>query len=127
MGLHPTTMAGRGRRLDSEYGCKIGIFREARKSDIGGYAAASEPVTLNPRWRSSPASDAMAVPQMPIRCTCCCSLIQIRLTDVRDGSNWGREFSLPLKSRSEARDPYHHMSLKTYVLLPRAYYIGPSP
>src|ERR1051325_4742633 len=53
----------------------MGMLIEARKSDIGGYAAASEPVTLKPRCFSSPASDAMAVPQIPMICTCCCSTI----------------------------------------------------
>ena len=38
-----------------------------RKSDIGGYAAASDPVTRNPRVFNIPASDAMAVPQIPIK------------------------------------------------------------
>src|SRR5438309_6856544 len=48
------------------------MFRPARKSDIGGYTAASDPVTLKPRCLSMPASDAIAVPQMPMRWTCCC-------------------------------------------------------
>ena len=43
------------------------LLSDARKSDIGGYAAASEPVTLNPRAFSIPANDAIAVPQIPIR------------------------------------------------------------
>src|SRR5438445_13603305 len=77
MALPTITMSGRGFMLASEYGFKIGMAIEARKSDIGGYAAASEPVTLNPRCFSRPASDAMAVPQIPIRCTCCWSTVQV--------------------------------------------------
>src|SRR5215467_8139643 len=57
---------------------------DARKSDIGGYAAASEPVTLKPRCFSSPARDAIAVPQIPTRCTCCWSTAS-RLPDSRRG------------------------------------------
>ena len=34
---------------------------------MGGYAAASEPVTRKPRCFSIPASEAMAVPQIPIK------------------------------------------------------------
>ena len=41
--------------------------QRSRKVDIGGYAAASDPVTRNPRCCSIPASEAIAVPQMPIR------------------------------------------------------------
>ncbi len=58
---------GRGSRFSAANGCGTGIPNEARKSDIGGYAAASEPVTRNPRCCSMPASDAMAVPQIPIK------------------------------------------------------------
>src|SRR5438309_5221723 len=59
--------------------------RPARKSDMGGYAALSDPVTLKPRCLSRPASDAMAVPQIPMICTCCCSISLSRLTDLRCG------------------------------------------
>jgi hypothetical protein len=34
---------------------------------MGGYTFSSEPVTVWPAARSSPASEAMAVPAMPIR------------------------------------------------------------
>src|SRR6185312_6592896 len=84
--LPTMTMSGRGFRLASEYGCKIGMEIDARKSDIGGYAAASEPVTLKPRCLSNPASDAMAVPQIPMMCTCCCSTF-FRLTEQSAFSN----------------------------------------
>src|SRR5437762_8926669 len=47
-----------------------------KKSDIGGYAAASEPVTRKPRSASIPASDAMAVPQMPMRWMCLFEVIR---------------------------------------------------
>jgi len=41
--------------------------RDSKKTDIGGYAAASDPLTRKPRCRSIPANDAMAVPQIPIK------------------------------------------------------------
>ena len=37
------------------------------KSDMGGYAAASEPVMRYPLNCNMPASDAIAEPQIPIR------------------------------------------------------------
>jgi len=41
-----TTTSGRGDKFASEYGCMTLIPSWARKSDIGGYAAISDPVTL---------------------------------------------------------------------------------
>jgi len=41
--LPTITRSGRGFRLVSENGWEIGMEIEARKSDMGGYAAASEP------------------------------------------------------------------------------------
>ena len=67
MALPTTTTSGRGTRFLAANGCERGIPSLYRNSDIGGYAAASEPVTWNPRCLSMPARDAMAVPQMPIR------------------------------------------------------------
>jgi len=62
-----TTRSGRGERFAAANGCATGIPSDARKFDIGGYAALSEPVTRKPRSFSIPASDAIAVPQTPIR------------------------------------------------------------
>ena len=44
-----------------------GDAEEVESPDIGGYEAASDPVTRNPRCCSIPASEAIAVPQIPIR------------------------------------------------------------
>src|SRR5437867_4207719 len=65
--LPTTTRPGLGLRFSAENGCETGMLSDCKKSDIGGYAAASEPDTGKPRSDSMPARDAMAVPQMPMR------------------------------------------------------------
>ncbi len=72
--LPTITRSGRGSRFFSAYGSITGIPSVSSRSDIGGYAAASEPVTVCPCSCSIPASDAIAVPQMPIRCICFASI-----------------------------------------------------
>src|ERR1035438_4290420 len=68
--LPTNTRSGCGCRFASTKGCATGIPSDSRKVDMGGYDAASEPVTRNPRSCSMPAREAMAVPQMPMRCMC---------------------------------------------------------
>src|SRR5207253_2137643 len=46
--LPTTTTSGRDERFDSEYGCMTLMPSLSKKSDMGGYAAASEPVTSYP-------------------------------------------------------------------------------
>ena len=45
------------------------IFLSAKNVDMGGYTLWSEPVTANPLSRIAAATDAMAVPQIPVNCT----------------------------------------------------------
>ncbi len=68
--LPMTTRSGRGSKLRSPKGSATGMPSEWSRSDMGGYAAWSEPVTRWPSCCSKPASDAMAVPQIPIRWMC---------------------------------------------------------
>src|ERR1700761_8821289 len=72
--LPTITRSGGGSRFFSAYGSITGTPSVCNKSDIGGYAAASDPVTVCPWSCSIPASEAIAVPQIPIRCTCFASL-----------------------------------------------------
>src|SRR5215469_14114316 len=80
MALPTTTISGVGLRFSTAKGCATAMPSAARKSDMGGYAAESEPVTRKPRSFSIPASEAMAVPQMPTRWMCFLSVMQERLT-----------------------------------------------
>ena len=68
-----TTRSGRDGvepRFAAANGCATGMPNDSRNVDIGGYDAASEPVTRKPRSCSIPASDAIAVPQIPMRWMC---------------------------------------------------------
>src|SRR5437588_6886840 len=64
-----TTKPGTGSRLPASYGCTTATPISANCVDIGGYEAASDPLTSYPLARSNPASDAIAVPQIPIQYT----------------------------------------------------------
>src|SRR5438874_4621916 len=93
------------------------MLSPARKSDIGGYTAASDPVTLKPRCLSMPASDAIAVPQMPMRWTCCCDESPARMLGASSG---GR-----LLSRTRRRRGLEHCQLHPLLRVePRAHADG---
>jgi hypothetical protein len=59
--IGPRSQVRLGKRLGD------GMPNDSRNVDMGGYDAASEPVTRKPRSCSMPASEAIAVPQMPMR------------------------------------------------------------
>gem|GEM_PF-6820011 len=62
MALPTTTRSGRGSRLVALKGSMMGMPSSRSWSDMGGYAAVSEPVTLCPWARNMPAREAIAVP-----------------------------------------------------------------
>jgi hypothetical protein len=44
------------------------MLRSSRNEDIGGYIPSSDPEIVYPRSFKAAATEAMAVPQMPIKC-----------------------------------------------------------